>query len=396
MVSETQERWRPSTRFLLAGAVISIGIGLLVGILTRLGAGDLNLVYLGWNGFAGLLVFLVICGILTAVLHRIHSLSGLRRALALAGVFFVGGAVAWLVLHSLLVVSGLARIPTWSQIAANIGVNGVLAILFGSGFYLYEAMRQQLLESAFRLREAEFAEKELALARSIQNRLLPPTELSGEGYRIAARNLPARFVAGDFFDVFSLPDGALGLVVADVAGKGVGASLIMASVKAMLPLLAAGATVAETLIALNHKLCDELESRQFVALAYARYEPATGELILANAGLPDPYLLRPGAGPEPLSVEGPRMPLGLRRDQAYLANSATLSPGEGLLLLTDGLPEAPDPNGEPLGYEALAQLMPPMGSEPGAWLDDLIARVRQGTASELTDDWTALRLERNL
>ncbi|MGB5175700.1 MAG: hypothetical protein WBQ30_13260, partial [Thermoanaerobaculia bacterium] len=211
MVSETQERWRPSTRFLLAGAVISFGIGLLVGILTRLGTGDLNLVYLGWNGFAGLLVFLVICGILTAVLHRIHSLSGLRRALALAGVFFVGGAVAWLVLHSLLVVSGLARIPTWSQIAANIGVNGVLAILFGSGFYLYEAMRQQLLESAFRLREAEFAEKELALARSIQNRLLPPTELSGEGYRIAARNLPARFVAGDFFDVFSLPDGAMGL-----------------------------------------------------------------------------------------------------------------------------------------------------------------------------------------
>jgi len=395
MALEPQERWRPSREFLLAGGAISFGIGIVVGILTGLGAGDLRFAHLGWNGLAGLLVFLIICGILTAVLHHIHSLSGLRKAVVLAGVFFVGGVVAWVVVHSLLVVSGRARIPTWSQIATNIWINGVLGILFGSGFYLYEAMRQRMLDSASRLKEAEFAEKELALARSIQHRLLPPTELSGEGYRIAARNLPASFVAGDFFDVFSLPDGALGLVVADVAGKGVGASLVMASVKAMLPLLAAERTVPETLVALNDKLCDELESRQFVALSYARYEPATGELLLANAGLPDPYRLRRGVEPEPLSVEGPRMPLGLRRDQTYRATPAALLAGEGLLLLTDGLPEAPNPSGEPLGYEALAKLLSPFGSEPGAWLDDLFERVRQVTASELADDWTTLLLQRD-
>ncbi len=291
-------------------------------------------------------------------------------------------------------VIGTAAIPTWSELATSIAISGLLALVFGSGFYVYEMMRQRWLESASRLKEAEFAEKELALARSIQERLLPPTELSGEGYRIAARHLPARFVAGDFFDVFSLPDGALGLVVADVAGKGVGASLVMASVKAVLPLFAADRTVEETLVVLNRKLCDELDRRQFVSLAYARYQPERGELLLANAGFPDPYLLRRGARYEPLSVEGPRMPLGLRPDQAYRTTRATLSVGDGLLLVSDGLPEASEPGGEPLGYEALAGLLPPLEPDPGAWLDELFARVRRQTTAELADDWTAVLLER--
>ncbi len=393
MVSDTEERWRPSTKFLLVGGAVAFGIGLTVGILTGLGAGHLSLTTLAWGGVAAVLVFAIISGLITAGQHRIYRYTGLRRALALAAVFFVGGALAWLVVHGLLVVTGSAGLPTWPQIATNIGVNGAFGILFGSGFYVYEAMRQRMLESVSRLKEAEFAEKELALARSMQQRLLPPTELAGEGYRIAARNVPASFVAGDFFDIFALPGGALGLVVADVAGKGIGASLVMASVKAMLPLLAAERTVAETLIVLNHKLCDELESRQFVALAYAHYVPLTGDLLVANAGMPDPYLLRLDAKPELLSVEGPRLPLGLRHDQTYRATQVTLPPGAGLLLVTDGLPEARDSGGEPLGYEALTALLPPIGSEPGAWLDDLFERVRRKTAPELTDDWTALLLE---
>ena len=202
--------------------------------------------------------------LLHAVPQPLVALTGLRKAVTLAGIFFFAGALAWLVVQILLALLATAPLPTWTEIATNIAISGLLAILFGTGFYFYEVMRQRLLDSTSRLKEAEFAEKELALARSIQERLLPPTELSGEGYRIAARHLPARYVAGDFFDFFSLRDGALGLVVADVAGKGVGASLVMASVKAALPLLAAGRTVEETLVALNEKLCDELDRRQFV------------------------------------------------------------------------------------------------------------------------------------
>ena len=390
-----QERWRPDASFFLVGGPIAFVIGLVVGVLTSVGAGEFHLAALAWSGVAGLLVFLVVCGLMAATLHHIHRLPALARMVALAVVFFIGGAIAWLAVHATLAVAGLTRFPTGEQLLSNIALSGVLAILFSTGFYVYEAMRQRIVETASRLKEAEFAEKELELAREIQSRLLPPTELSGTGYSIAARNLPAHYVAGDFFDVFALPDGSLGLVVADVAGKGVGASLIMASVKAVLPLMAAERTVDESLVALNQKLCDELESRQFVALAYARYEPQRGDIVLANAGLPDPYLIRAGGATELLTVDGPRLPLGMRRDQIYQTRRARLSVGQSLLMLTDGLPEATTAEGEPLGYEGLSTSLPGLGPEPAQWLEALFADVQRQTAVELTDDWTALLLQRS-
>jgi hypothetical protein len=390
-----RERWRPDAPFFLVGGPVAFAIGLVVGVLTSVGAGEFHLASVAWSGVAGLFVFLVVCGLLAVTLHQIHRLQGFARVIALAVVFFIGGAIAWLAVHAILVVAGLSQFPTGEQLLSNIALSGVLGILFSTGFYVYEAMRQRIVETASRLKEAEFAEKELELAREIQSRLLPPTELSGTGYSIAARNLPAHYVAGDFFDVFSLPDGSLGLVVADVAGKGVGASLIMASVKAVLPLMAAERTVDESLVALNEKLCDELESRQFVALAYARYEPQSGEIVLANAGLPDPYLLRAGTAAEPLAVDGPRLPLGMRRDQVYQTRRARLSVGQSLLMLTDGLPEAATAEGEPLGYERLSTSLPGPGPEPSQWLETLFADVQRQTAVDLADDWTALLLQRS-
>jgi sigma-B regulation protein RsbU (phosphoserine phosphatase) len=235
----------------------------------------------------------------------------------------------------------------------------------------------------------EFAEKEIALARSIQERILPPEEISGEGYRISARNLPARFVAGDFYDVFRLPDDGVGIVVADVAGKGVGASLIMATVKTALPFLAADRSVAQTLREANRRLTESLQAREFVALAYARYDPRTGAFELANAGLPDPYLVSANGSAAAISVPGPRYPLGVRGEIAYESVHGTLSPGQRLLLLTDGLPEAPTASGDPLGYERLEALI-----ARAATPDALFEAVRAATAPTLTDDWTVLALER--
>ncbi len=393
MSPEKIECWRPSGWFLLRGSTLSFLIGAVIGALQELGGRHFDAVNLVWGGLVGLFIFLVVSGLLSVI--RIEALGGLRKAASLAGILFVGGVVAWLAVLGLGIIAGVARLPiSWSDVITSLGISGLLAILVGSGFYVYEDTRQRMLQSVSRLKEAEYAEKELELAASIQRRLLPATELSGDGYRIAARNLPAHYVAGDFFDVFSLPDGAVGLVVADVAGKGIGASLIMASVKAVLPLLAAQRSAEETLAALNKKLCEELETRQFVALCYARYQPTSGKLVLVNAGLPDPYLLRPGLVPEALSVPGPRLPLGLRPDEAYRAMPAALAPAEGLLFLTDGLPEALAGGGEPLGYDAMKDLIPPLGPEPAVWLDTFLEHLGQATSTERTDDWTALLLER--
>src|SRR5262249_11350676 len=205
-----------------------------------------------------------------------------------------------------------------------------------------------------RLSETIEAEKELAVARSIQSRLLPPPRIDGKGFVITARNLPAKYVAGDFYDVLRHDDGSIGIVIADVSGKGVGASLIMASVKAMLPYLANG-SVGDTLRALNERLIGQLDRREFVALAYARFQPATGTLQLGNAGMPDPYLI--SGTVTPIAVGGERLPLGIRRDVRYESVEVQLSPGDRLFLLSDGIPEAPRPDGEQLGYDALREML---------------------------------------
>jgi sigma-B regulation protein RsbU (phosphoserine phosphatase) len=189
-------------------------------------------------------------------------------------------------------------------------------------------------------------------------------------------------------------DGAVDIVVADVAGKGFAASLIMASVKAMLPFVTADARVAEALAELNRRLAAELGRGEFVALTLARYRPAERLVQLANAGAPDPYLMRTGRPPEPLSVPGPRLPLGVRAEVAYSSRSVAMEFDDRLLLLTDGLPEARDSAGEPLGYEALetmlAEDMPP--GSPTSWLTGLFDRVQRTTGRVPEDDWTTAML----
>ena len=244
-----------------------------------------------------------------------------------------------------------------------------------------------------RVRETAWAERELEMAREIQVRLLPPPQFAAAGFSIAARNLPASFVAGDFYDFVLNDDRSVTIVVADVAGKGMGASLIMASVKAVLPFVARE-TVGEAMRLLNRKLVAELGKREFVALVYARYEPSAQTIEIANAGCPDPYLVRGGAA-EPVVVPGTRLPLGLRDDIRYDVTTLHLASGDRVLFLSDGIPEAPRPNGEPLGYEETARLVAATGdaTHGEAWLDALLGNVRAQVEERLADDWTAVVLE---
>jgi hypothetical protein len=315
----------------------------------------------------------------------------------LAAVLVVSGFAAWAVM----VFCGTAFLGVRfnaTDRSHSLVISIALAIAIGFAFGSFDRLRGLLAASAARLKETEFASRELETARALQNRLLPPPEIRGDGYRVAARNRAAVVVAGDFYDVFPLPNGAVGLVVADVAGKGMAAALVMASVKAMLPLMAAERNAGETLRELNNRLAAELSRREFVALAFARFDPWDGHLSLANAGLPDPYLLSDGR-PQPLSVPGPRLPLGARRDVAYETLELGLAAGQRLLIVTDGLAEAslPGDRGQ-LGYEGLAALLSatPPTAEPLAWIDNLLGRVEQQIAGPPSDDWTALLLEREL
>ncbi|HET7705202.1 MAG TPA: SpoIIE family protein phosphatase [Thermoanaerobaculia bacterium] len=243
-----------------------------------------------------------------------------------------------------------------------------------------------------RIREQEWAQKELAIAREIQERLLPPPELEGHGYALSARNLPAQIVAGDFYDFVRLDDGSVAIVVADVAGKGMGASLIMASVKAVLPFIASQ-SVSAAMAQLNEKLFAELNRREFVAMAYARFFPETGRLDLANAGFPDPYVVR-GASVEPLVARGNRLPLGMRAGIGYETATVTLNRGDRVVFVSDGIPEAQTKSGDSIGYDRLLEVVKTIrGDTASQWADSFLDRIRSEVAPTLTDDWTVVVLE---
>ena len=311
-----------------------------------------------------------------------------RRAI----VYFLAGQVCWpigLFLGMPLIWGvpiGSIHMPrrTWFIVLGS----GVAGAGIGVVIYLYELLKERLRDSIAQLKDKEFAEKELELARELQARMLPAPEIAADGYHISARNYAARFVAGDFYDVFPFGDGSIGIAVADVAGKGLAASLIMASVKSVLPIFAIRGGVGETIAALNEKLVGELSKREFVALVLARYEPAARRLTFVNAGLPDPYVVRRDGNVETVEATGPRLPLGLRRAMQYEQSEILLGDGDAVLLMSDGLPEATMKDGEQLGYDRLAEII----RATGAHADAIVARVHAETIDVREDDQTLVVL----
>jgi serine phosphatase RsbU (regulator of sigma subunit) len=334
----------------------------------------------------------------------IDRLTGTLRAVGHALLFVVGGSIGGVVglVAGVNLIGGSMSIGDVFRGRGQffIVMAGATALVAASGFRAYHLLRARLLQQ---LEERAWAEKELELARAIQTRLLPPPFVEGDGFTVTARNLAARFVAGDFYDVLRLDDGSVVIIVADVAGKGVGAALIMASVKAVLPFVARE-SAQRAMSMLNAKLVQELAPREFVALAYARLAPADGSLELLNAGFPEPYIVS-AHGVRALETTGERLPLGLRAGIAYEPLRTTLEPGERLVFVSDGIPEAPV-NGEPLGYDRLSEMLLSVGrasarpSDPSrgaeahpAFVDALLDDVRSAGGS-LEDDWTIVVVER--
>lgn len=264
----------------------------------------------------------------------------------------------------------------------------VAATLTGLILHHNRKRNDRLAQTIARLKEHEFAEKELEIAREMQQRLLPPSVIEHERLTITARTEAAHLVGGDFYDVVRLADGTLAVLIADVSGKGIAASLIMATCKAMIPFFASNGTAAEVMSALNRKLCEQLQRREFVAMLLARIDPSSGDADLVNAGMPDPFVIRAGGALETVEFRGDRLPAGARRASEYLATPVRLAPGDRLLMFSDGLPEA-QIGGAPIGYQKTEEMAARLPS-----IDAIFDELRTSGAS-VEDDLTALEVRRN-
>ena len=161
--------------------------------------------------------------------------------------------------------------------------------------------------------EKERQDRDLQIARQIQQSLFPPDAAAGRGFELAAISRSCYEVGGDYYDFIPLDGGRLAMVIADVSGKGTPASIMMASVHASLQAMAGTAPPTQLLERLNRFLYENTQASRYVTLFYGELDPERRTLIYVNAGHVPPYLLRADGREERLRVGGPV--IGLLEDE---------------------------------------------------------------------------------
>jgi sigma-B regulation protein RsbU (phosphoserine phosphatase) len=250
--------------------------------------------------------------------------------------------------------------------------------------------------------EKQRLDLDLGLASDIQQMLLPRSMPVVAGLDLDARYLAAQKVSGDLYDVFELGYGRLGLAVADVSGKGVSASLLMASCRTALRQIApAHFSPAKVLVELNRVLSGDMREGTYITMVYAVVDATRNSLILARAGHERPLLSRRSAGGfVSEQVAGDGMPLGLV-DQALFESviedkAVEFLPGATLVLYTDGLTEAPNADDKEFGSARLADALRATHAGSAHQINDGILQAVQNFTDTggLRDDYTLLTIKR--
>jgi serine phosphatase RsbU (regulator of sigma subunit)/anti-sigma regulatory factor (Ser/Thr protein kinase) len=253
-----------------------------------------------------------------------------------------------------------------------------------------QLVREQAAEAA----EKERLAQELRVATLIQQQFLPRELPRLPEWQIAAFYGPARAVGGDFYDFVELPDGRIGIAVGDVTDKGVPAALVMARTHSVLRAEASRlSSPGEILSRANDLLVPEMPARMFVTCLFAVLDPATGRIVIANAGHNLPFVRSGGTVTE---IRATGMPLGLLPGIRYEEVEGTIAPDSNVLLYSDGLVEAHDSDREMFGFDRLrdALVVDDAGSE---LLDRLLETLRTftGPDHEQEDDITLVTLRRS-
>ena len=215
----------------------------------------------------------------------------------------------------------------------------------------------ELKDAQAQLIEKERLERELQVAADIQLSILPDVLPKFDEFGFGARILPARQVGGDFYDVFKLKDGRVGILIGDVADKGVPSALFMARAHALIMAEAdIGLTAGDALRLVNQHITRLQKSTQFVTVLYGILDLTTREFSFARAGHEPPLLMHIDGSVERIPHSS-GMALGLWDEIMLDERSLFLAPGDTLLLYTDGMTDCRDPKGEAFGLERIKKTL---------------------------------------
>ena len=334
------------------------------------------------------------------------TLAGLGLVLVL-GIVRLNSMLAVLVIlatSAALLLAGLWLFAR-AQVLFDAATPTLFFVSLAGGMFTYELMRQQVerraLESSLR-RQREAAARtagEVAAARRIQLGMVPDvrTTFATEArIDVAARMEPAREVGGDLYDCFMLDADRMFFLVGDVSGKGIPASLFMATSKTLCKSVALRGTVniGELMRQANREIIRDNSEMLFVTMFAGIVDLRSGELAYANAGHERPFVAAPGRIPISFDHEG-GPPLGIVEEVEYPVAHFQLAPDQYLCVVTDGVPEAIDAAGNFFGKERLLAVLTTVRADDTAEgvLDAVIARVEAFAAgTERSDDVTGLVL----
>ncbi|MBN1580078.1 MAG: GAF domain-containing protein [Anaerolineae bacterium] len=248
-------------------------------------------------------------------------------------------------------------IERWLSILGGIADQTSIAIE-NTQLYRLEAERQRLA-------------RELLVAREIQASFLPEQYPSLPGWELDAFWQSARQVGGDFYDMFVLPDNRVGLVIADVADKGIPAALFMALSRTLVRIVAhSGLEPAQVLERTNDLIISDTHSDLFVTVFYVLLDPESGELVYANGGHNPPILIRQNGEVESLRARG--IVLGIVSPIHLEEKRVTVEPGDTLVMYTDGVTDAINEDEEEFGTARLAEIVRRTREQPS---QDMLAAI---------------------
>jgi serine phosphatase RsbU (regulator of sigma subunit) len=252
----------------------------------------------------------------------------------------------------------------------------------------------ELKAAQAQLIEKERLERELQVAADIQLSILPDDLPQVEGFGFGARILPARQVGGDLYDVFLLRDGQVGVLIGDVADKGVPSAIFMARAHALIMAEAdMGMTAGEVLQVVNRHITRLQKSTQFVTVLYGILDMKTRLFSYARAGHETPLLLHPDGTVERIP-HSPGMALGLWDSVTLDERTITLPPGSTLLLYTDGMTDCRDMRGESFGLDRLKTTLSNLSNINAQHVCDFLLEtlVKYQDGSKQDDDVTLVAI----